>query len=114
MMVIDEYQNNDQRKEQGIDIGRGGEIPLKGTCQENQACKEFNQRVLDRDCFLAEAAFPPQPEKSKERDIVICRNVFSALRAMGIGENDGFAPGNAINTDIQEAPDDQTQNKAEC
>ena len=113
MIQVDEADYNQSGREDKIGKKAEGETKFQKEGQSNPPGKGFHQGISPGDSGSAVAAFSAKEEIAYQRDIIIAPDGHPAAGAKGSGRNDGKIPGQAINTNIQEAAQATTQQKNE-
>jgi hypothetical protein len=82
MMIVDEYQDKDDRQEKRVHERRRRETPLGGARIESESGQQLDERILERDRLPAESALATQPKKREDRDVVVRPHGLAAARAV--------------------------------
>ena len=52
-----------------------------------------------------------EPQVAEQRNVIVIRDGRAAGRAVGAGPHDGFAPGQPMNADVEEAADERAESR---
>src|SRR5712664_2075456 len=110
---IGDRQDQDQAREKQPFHRRLRDPKLQKRRHKQQPRRQLNQRVHRRDWQPARPAFPPQPQPSQNRHVVVRLNRRPALRASRPRRNDRQLLRYPRNADIQEASNHYAQQKKE-
>src|SRR4029077_1971246 len=106
----------EQKGESAIFQRSQGEAEAPRAGEEEKGSKHLDQQVARRDRSLTAAATAAQDQPAENRDVVVGGNLFVAVGAGGTaGLKDRQVPGQAIDTHVQEAAENQPEdNTRQC
>lgn len=95
-----------------VDRGAEGEEP-RGGDGTPKAKRKLNGRIAPGDISFAVSAAATEQKPTQERDVVVPANGVTTPWAVGARVDDGFAGGNARDTDIEKAAEQEADGEAD-
>ena len=109
MMIVGEYQHDDNGEEQGIDKSRRVKRPYAGGSEKGQTGQKLHERILHGNGSFTETAFSPQNQPGNYRYIVVWLYRIPALRTARTRADYRFSQRNPVNANIQETSDNKPE-----
>src|SRR5258708_1728438 len=110
---IGDHENDNQAGKNQPFKGKKADVVFVISEDEDQPCGEFDERVHRRDGQAAVTAFAAQNQPAEDGNVVVRLDRIEAAWAPGAWRNDGDAFRNARDANIQEAADDDAEEKKE-
>ncbi len=106
VIEVDDRNDNQARDESEKEEITPGDAILNKQNQRKKRSRPLDERVLDRNGLMTEAASASQEEVTEDRNIVIKPDGMVTVRAVGPREDNRFISRQPTDADVQKAADE--------
>jgi hypothetical protein len=113
VLQVNERYRDERRGEEKQENGLGAQAELNEESDTQQPDDHLHQRIPERNRGATLPAPAQEHDVADDRDVVVESDFGSTLRAVGRRVGNRFLEGNAINANVEEAPQRQAKHKCE-